>query len=376
MAHRLGDADLQRILQMAREKFEMKPRIAFAGFGKAGKSSLFNAIYGTQASRVTAKTNGTRSALTCEKFGMEFTDMPGIGTKAFTLERVLEAGVLDRQHIVIHVLNGVAAISADDVLLHCKLEDAASHRLTVANKADLLTGEERAEYAVGVHEQLGLTGREFSFVSARTGEGVPDLIRMIVHALPDALKDAFIAQQQADHEVKQARVRMLIYSKATVCAAIALLPVPVADLALITPVQVAMVASIGHLYGVPVTWERTLELLTTLGAGVGLREVARQLIKLVPGAGGVISATMAFAGTVGLGEAANAWFRAQGRIGAAELREAYRKAAEGAKGKYGELSAEVTAARADVEALESALDAGTLTQAEYQERLAALGGGS
>ena len=39
-----------------------------------------------------------------------------------------------------------------------------------------------------------------------------------------------------------------------------------------------------------------------MGAGVGLREAARQLVKLVPGYGLVVSAGIAFAGTVALGE--------------------------------------------------------------------------
>jgi uncharacterized protein len=55
------------------------------------------------------------------------------------------------------------------------------------------------------------------------------------------------------------------------------------------------------------------EMLAALGVNVGaafaLREAARALIKFVfPGGGNVISATVAFAGTVGIGRAAVAYF--------------------------------------------------------------------
>lgn len=50
-----------------------------AGFGKAGKSSLFNAIYGENVAKVSMHTDETDKAQTQERFGIDFTDMPGIG---------------------------------------------------------------------------------------------------------------------------------------------------------------------------------------------------------------------------------------------------------------------------------------------------------
>ena len=90
-------------------------------------------------------------------------------------------------------------------------------------------------------------------VSAKRGTGVDELVQRIADLLPAALQDAFIAQQRADSKLKEKRIRALIYSKASVCAAVALAPIPVADILVLTPIQMAMVATIGYFHGVEVT---------------------------------------------------------------------------------------------------------------------------
>ena len=171
-------------------------------------------------------------------------------------------------------------------------------------------------------------------MSAKRGTGIPELVHRIIELLPSALQDAFIAQQRVDIALKEKRVRALIYSKAGVCAAVALVPIPVADILVFTPIQMAMVATIGYFHGVEVTAERASELLGVMGAGVGLREAARQLVKLVPGYGMVVSASIAFAGTVALGEAANLWFLRKMKVDAQDLKELFTRTAESAKREY------------------------------------------
>ena len=86
-----------------------------------------------------------------------------------------------------------------------------------------------------------------------------------------------------------------------------------ADIAPITGLQVMLVMGIGYIAGRTLTMKSAAEMLTALGVNVGaafaLREAARALIKFVfPGAGNVVSASVAFAGTVGIGRAAVAYF--------------------------------------------------------------------
>ena len=366
----VSDKALDEVLAYVRRKFEDKPKVAFAGFGKAGKSSLFNAIYGEQIARVSMRTDETVAPDTRERFGIDFTDTPGIGTARFSLEKVLELHVFEHQHLVVHVLNGTAAISAEDEALQRFLDDKRIRRVTVVNKCDLLDDGERAEFAETMRDKLGLDAADFLFVSAKRGTGVGDLVERIAAVLPAAMQDAFVAQQQAAVEPKDVRVRQLIYSKAAIAAAVGAVPLPFADAVVLTPLQVGMVASIGYFYGVEVTRARAVELIATLGAGFTLREGARHLIKLVPGYGSVVSGGIAFAGTVALGEAARAWFRGKMQAPPEELRETFRQAAARAKEEFAK--GRTIRHAAEVAALRKRLEAGEITQDEFQRAIARL----
>jgi len=347
----VGEGTVGQALENVRNRFEMTPKVAIAGFGNAGKSSLFNAIYGEKRASVSMRTDETRAAQVERRFGIDFTDTPGIGTGKFSLEKVEQMAVFDRQHVVVHVLNGATAISAEDEALHELLAKTKARRVTVVNKVDILDDREKAEFTESIAEKLGLFPEDFLFVSAKKQLHIDELVVRIAEVLPEAMKDAFIGQQRADQKLKAKRIRALIYSKATACAGVALTPIPIADIVVITPIQIAMVASIGYFHGVDVTKERILELLSVLGFGVGLRLAARQLVKLVPGAGSVVGAGIAFAGTIALGETSNVWFKRNMEVEPEELRQIFRRRAEDARERYEREQSEINAdaAKAEVE---------------------------
>jgi len=139
----------------------------------------------------------------------------------------------------------------------------------------------------------------------------------------------------------------------------------------------AMVATIGYFHGVEVTADRAAELMGVMGAGVGLREAARQLVKLVPGYGLVVSASIAFAGTVALGEAANLWFERRMKVDAQDLKELFARTAAKAKQEYTLESASgspkpaaIEEVRARIDALRRRLASGAMTQREFDEAIA------
>jgi predicted GTPase len=138
------------------------------------------------------------------------------------------------------------------------------------------------------------------------------LIDYLVNILPTSAQLEF-ARLAKVNRVQKKIARVLITSTATVCAGIAAVPVPVADIIPITLAQISMIIGIGYLSGRELSKEAAKEFLTALGVNVGaafvLREAARALIKFVfPGGGNVISASVAFAGTWALGEAAILYF--------------------------------------------------------------------
>jgi uncharacterized protein (DUF697 family) len=80
--------------------------------------------------------------------------------------------------------------------------------------------------------------------------------------------------------------------------------IPGADLPLLTLNQIRLVLRICAAYGLPVDNSRAPEVLATVGAGLGLRAVARELLDFVPVAGWLLKGAVAYAGTRAVGEAA------------------------------------------------------------------------
>ncbi|MBA2462956.1 MAG: hypothetical protein H0V45_14530 [Actinobacteria bacterium] len=84
--------------------------------------------------------------------------------------------------------------------------------------------------------------------------------------------------------------------------------VPGADFPVLTLNQLRLVLRLASAHGVEVDQSRVPEILATIGAGMGFRAVARQLLGAVPVAGWVVKGAIAYGGTRALGEAARRYF--------------------------------------------------------------------
>jgi uncharacterized protein (DUF697 family) len=80
--------------------------------------------------------------------------------------------------------------------------------------------------------------------------------------------------------------------------------IPGADLPALTVNQVRMVLRICASYGFAVDHERALEILATIGAGLGLRTLVRELLAFIPTGRWAVKGGVAYAGTKAIGEAA------------------------------------------------------------------------
>ena len=141
---------------------------------------------------------------------------------------------------------------------------------------------------------------------------VDDLAVSLFRHLPDAGR-AELARATRTRAVQEELASTLTKATAAVCAAIAAAPIPVADIVPLTTLQAGLVAGIAWIGGRSVDKRGTAEFLGSVGAEVGiafaLREAVRALLKVVaPGGGPVISATIAFSGTMAIGAAARAYY--------------------------------------------------------------------
>jgi len=141
-------------------------------------------------------------------------------------------------------------------------------------------------------------------------------IDILIEYLMEILPNSAQLQLARLSSLKKAQVkvaRVLTRSTATICAAIAATPIPVADVIPITTAQLGMIMGIAFISGRELSKKSAMEFLAALGINVGagfvLREGARALIKFVfPGGGNMISAGVAAAGSWGIGEAAISYF--------------------------------------------------------------------
>jgi uncharacterized protein (DUF697 family) len=97
-------------------------------------------------------------------------------------------------------------------------------------------------------------------------------------------------------------------------AAASVVPIPLAEMAILIPIHTTMVMTIGHIYGRPITKTEAKRVVVELGAVAGLSLAARAAVsalkKLVmPALGGVIAAPVTFALTWGLGRVSIAYFQ-------------------------------------------------------------------
>jgi uncharacterized protein (DUF697 family) len=115
-------------------------------------------------------------------------------------------------------------------------------------------------------------------------------------------------------------------------AVIGLLPIPGADMPVMTANQARMVLHLAAAYGEELSFQRARELLGVLAAGFGLRALTRQVVKVVPVGGWAAAAAIGYAGTVAMGRSTMLYFERGGqKVGQEEMEEIRRRATEEAK---------------------------------------------
>lgn len=102
------------------------------------------------------------------------------------------------------------------------------------------------------------------------------------------------------------------------------IPFNVADMIILTKNQALMTYKLGLALGLPTRWQaHVVELGSVVGAGFVWRQIARQLVGLIPVWGIVPKVAVAYAGTYAVGEAILYWYQTGHKMSGRGMRELY-----------------------------------------------------
>jgi uncharacterized protein (DUF697 family) len=148
-------------------------------------------------------------------------------------------------------------------------------------------------------------------ITERESSETRRLMSLLAAELPNQAKIEMIRISR-DRQAQLHVAQMLIKSTTAICAAIGAQPIPLADLPVLTTLQVLMVSGIMYISGRERSLRAATEFIAALGANLGvgmlLREGTRAMLKFFPGWGNVVCGMVAGAGTYAIGRAATAYF--------------------------------------------------------------------
>src|SRR5690625_299309 len=337
-------------------------RIAVVGRRGAGKSSLINAIFGELKAEVgdykSQTGEGQWYLFENELGGIDILDTRGLGEAHTPDETVVASNPLDEiKHALKEKCPDVilflckakevgARIDEDlEQLLHLKQEIAAIHSYELPIVGIVTQVDELAPVSVSEPPFANDTKQKNIQATVQMiEEKIKTAISTPVNVIPmsayveydengkisydrrwnvDILLDYLITELPEEAQVILAKIskvtsvqkklaRNVGKSVIGITGLVGASPIPLADMPVITGLQVSMIGTIAMISGVSLNRKTMMQFLGAMGVNVGvgfaLRTISRQLVKLFPGAGSVISGTIASAGTYALCEAAIAYF--------------------------------------------------------------------
>jgi uncharacterized protein (DUF697 family) len=316
------------------------PRIAILGPRGSGKSSLMNGLLGKAALPVGQE----RSPIVPSTW----IAVDAAGARVDWLELEADRGAREAMGVALRraspdcLVVAVPADGSDDDLdglfkLARDLRDEAADAgdgplivLCVVTRADAGPAIDalRAR-AKGLAETHGFVADVVatSTVHRRDDEpdGFADLAELLCRTLPLPTRMEASRAFPLARGGRKAVASAVVQSCAALALTVGLAPIPLSDVFAIAPIQVLMVSTVAHLSGR--AWDRAAvtswiaSIGVAGGAGFGFRFAAQQLVKLVPGAGALISGAVAGAGTAALGHSAIAYFI--DHVGEREARRLY-----------------------------------------------------
>jgi len=192
--------------------------VAVVGRPNTGKSTLVNALVGTKVAIVSDKPQTTRSdiraILTTEDHQIVFTDTPGfhkprtpLGSRLNQLVDEATEGV----DAIVQVVDAHAGVGRGDAFVYERqVAGHGARTFCAVNKLDLLHGRReipqlQAAAALGEWDEIVP-------ISAKTGDGLDTLLRLLIDGLPEG--PALLPTDQVTDQTLEVRLAEIVREKA------------------------------------------------------------------------------------------------------------------------------------------------------------------
>ena len=165
--------------------------IAIVGAPNAGKSTLVNALVGQKVAIVSPKAQTTRAKLLGiaieDRTQLLLVDTPGIFTPERRLDRAMVAAAWEGAEgadLIALVVDGKGGVGSKVHQIIDSLAERKERKILILNKVDIADKPRLLGHAAKLNESLAFD--ETYFVSATTGDGVPELKAALAAAMPES----------------------------------------------------------------------------------------------------------------------------------------------------------------------------------------------
>lgn len=339
-----GSAAWDRSEREIAEALSQQLTVAFLGSASSGKDSGIRALFGVDfgdVSPIPGSTDRIRVAPLDPEERVLLVNAPGFGDIRGEVDQKAR-DVLSHLDIVVYVVNAEGGATIDEKRDLAAVRATGRPVLVALNKIDLIRSHQRDAFVAATLAQLGVEPKDAVVVAF---DPLPQLmpepynVGRVVAWIHDQLaksgKELLFAKQLRNKAAACEPILVSAARKASIAGAV---PVPGADIAAVTAIQVKMIRDVAVVFGVPVDKDVALFIIGEVLAG-GMRGFVRWGVEGLKAAGWIpggqlaegailaVSALVAGATTYGVGRAAVAYFQAGRPLSGEQLRAVFDAAA-------------------------------------------------